>query len=125
MDMVKRISTAARFARARQDFAASAEGIYSRYSRHFLVLALEPVRRGEAAEDARWALAAGEKRIAELAGTEHEQAWRDAIAQFRTVVREWGRGECCRVAGTRGRICAAPIGHEDKHSFVIPTVRED
>ena len=33
--------------------------------------------------------------------------------------------ELCGVVDYRGRVCALPNGHQDKHSFVLRTVRED
>lgn len=64
-------------------YATSAQGAFEIARLDFHALRSDPLRAGECREALERAIAAGERRIAEVLGTDFEAGWREAVAQLR------------------------------------------
>lgn len=90
--MMNKNSTARRFARARQARAISNQELFESLRTDFgrkACLGNFANVIADRREIGRQAIEAGEGRIAEVAGTEFEQGWRDAVASFASRFAEW------------------------------------
>jgi hypothetical protein len=67
-------------------YAISAQGSFEAHRATFVSLIRTAHRGEEAREAAALAIAAGEQRIAEVAGTEHEAGWVAAVENLRAMV---------------------------------------
>ena len=71
------------WAQSHDKWLASAQGEFESERRDYQALTRDPLRQVECREHLARAIAAGERRVAEVAGTESEAGWRAAVESLK------------------------------------------